>query len=78
MTTLTTVLGLVPLALGAGEGGEVQAPLGITVIFGLSMSTILTLIVVPVVYTWFEDLGSILTRRLPWLGANRAYGRSVE
>ena len=42
------------------------------------MSTILTLIVVPVVYTWFEDLGSILTRRLPWLGANRAYGRSVE
>ncbi len=57
-----------------------QAPLGITVIFGLSMSTILTLIVVPVVYTWFEDLGgSILTRRLPWLGgANRAYGRSVE
>ncbi|HKM39989.1 MAG TPA: efflux RND transporter permease subunit [bacterium] len=69
MTTLTTVLGLVPLALGIGEGGEVQAPLAITVIFGLTVSTILTLIVVPVVYTVFEDLGAILRRRMqraPW------------
>ncbi|MDI3522745.1 MAG: hydrophobic/amphiphilic exporter (mainly bacteria), family [Bacillota bacterium] len=64
MTTLTTVLGLIPLALGLGEGGEMQAPLAITVIGGLSMSTLLTLVVVPLVYTLFEDIGSGLRRRL--------------
>jgi len=62
MTTLTTVLGLVPLALGIGEGGELGAPLGITVIGGLSFSTLLTLIVIPVVYTIFEDWGDVLAR----------------
>ncbi|MGI6114123.1 MAG: efflux RND transporter permease subunit [Mahellales bacterium] len=56
MTTLTTVLGLVPLALGFGEGAELQVPLAVTVIGGLSFSTILTLVVVPVVYTLFDDL----------------------
>lgn len=50
MTTLTTVLGLVPLALGLGEGGESQAPLARTVIGGLISSTFITLFVVPVVY----------------------------
>lgn len=50
MTTLTTVLGLIPLALGIGEGAEVRAPMAITVIGGLSMSTLLTLVVIPVVY----------------------------
>lgn len=57
ITTLTTVLGLVPLALGIGEGAEIQAPLAITVIAGLSSSTLLTLVVIPVVYEQ-------LTRRL--------------
>ena len=50
ITTMTTVLGLVPLALGVGEGAEIQAPLAITVIAGLSSSTLLTLGVIPVVY----------------------------
>ncbi|MDX1570446.1 MAG: efflux RND transporter permease subunit, partial [Xanthomonadales bacterium] len=50
MTTLTTTLGLVPLALGIGEGAEVRSPLAITVIGGLLVSTLLTLVVVPVVY----------------------------
>jgi HAE1 family hydrophobic/amphiphilic exporter-1 len=50
MTTLTTVLGLIPLALGIGEGAEVRAPMALTVIGGLSMSTLLTLVVIPVVY----------------------------
>lgn len=72
MTTLTTVLGLVPLALGLGEGGEVQVPLAVTVIFGLSMSTILTLIVVPLVYMWFEDIGVLLNRRLLRLRVGRS------
>jgi HAE1 family hydrophobic/amphiphilic exporter-1 len=54
MTTMTTVLGLFPMALGLGEGAEVRAPLAITLIGGLVLSTGLTLIVIPVVYAAFE------------------------
>ena len=50
ITTLTTVLGLLPLSLGLGEGAEVQQPLALTIIAGLSSSTLLTLVVIPVVY----------------------------
>lgn len=50
MTTLTTTLGLLPLALGFGDGAEVRAPMAITVIGGLLVSTVLTLVVIPVVY----------------------------
>jgi len=50
ITALNSVLGLLPLALGFGEGAEMQRPLAITVIFGLASSTVLTLVVVPVVY----------------------------
>ncbi len=50
MTTLTTVLGLLPLAIGFGEGAEIRAPMAITVIGGLLVSTLLTLVVIPVVY----------------------------
>ncbi|WHH57357.1 efflux RND transporter permease subunit [Petroclostridium sp. X23] len=62
MTTLTTVLGLVPLALGIGEGAEQQAPLAITVIGGLSFSTLLTLVFIPVLYTMFDDFGNWLRK----------------
>jgi len=58
MTTLTTVLGLVPLALGIGEGAEMQAPMATVVIGGLVMSTVLTLVLIPVLYTVFDDLSS--------------------
>ena len=51
MTTSTTALGLLPMAIGFGEGAEVRAPMAITVIGGLLVSTMLTLVVVPVVYT---------------------------
>ena len=51
MTTLTTTLGLLPLALGFGEGAEIRSPMAITVIGGLTVSTALTLIVIPVVYS---------------------------
>jgi HAE1 family hydrophobic/amphiphilic exporter-1 len=54
MTTSTTVLGLIPMALGLGEGAELRAPLAITVIGGLSVATVLTLVVVPVIYTLFD------------------------
>jgi HAE1 family hydrophobic/amphiphilic exporter-1 len=50
MTTLTTVLGLLPLAIGLGDGAEIRAPMAITVVAGLSISTLLTLIVIPTVY----------------------------
>jgi len=50
MTTLATILGLLPLAFGFGEGAEVRAPMAITVIGGLAVSTMLTLVVIPVMY----------------------------
>jgi HAE1 family hydrophobic/amphiphilic exporter-1 len=57
MTTCAAVLGMIPLALGIGKGSETQAPLATAVIGGLSTSTLLTLFVVPVVYTLFDDVG---------------------
>jgi HAE1 family hydrophobic/amphiphilic exporter-1 len=54
MTTLTTVLGLLPLSFGLGEGGEAQAPLARVVIGGLLSSTMITLVLVPVMYSVFE------------------------
>lgn len=56
MTTLATILGLIPMALGIGEGSETMAPMGIVVIFGLAFSTVSTLLLVPVIYTIFEDI----------------------
>jgi HAE1 family hydrophobic/amphiphilic exporter-1 len=50
MTTLTTTLGLLPLAIGFGDGAELRAPMAITVIAGLIISTLLTLIVIPTMY----------------------------
>jgi HAE1 family hydrophobic/amphiphilic exporter-1 len=63
MTTLTTILGLVPMALGIGEGAELQAPLARVVIGGLITSTLVTLVLVPSVYTLFEEGWSGLRRR---------------
>lgn len=63
MTALATMLGLLPLALGLGEGSEFQAPMAAVVLFGLAVSTALTLIVLPVVYSLFDDLGRRLARR---------------
>jgi HAE1 family hydrophobic/amphiphilic exporter-1 len=54
MTTLTTALGLLPMALGFGEGAEVRTPMAITVIGGLVVSTALTLVVIPVVYSLLD------------------------
>ncbi|HBY87818.1 MAG TPA: acriflavin resistance protein, partial [Colwellia sp.] len=54
MTTLTTALGLLPMALGMGEGAELRTPMAITVISGLLCSTLLTLIVLPVLYQLFD------------------------
>jgi HAE1 family hydrophobic/amphiphilic exporter-1 len=55
MSSITTIFGLIPLALGLGEGAELQRPLGIAVIGGLLFSTFLTLILIPVVYEFVEE-----------------------
>jgi HAE1 family hydrophobic/amphiphilic exporter-1 len=54
MTSATTVLGLLPMALGIGEGAELRAPLAVTVIGGLTVATALTLVVIPVIYTLLD------------------------
>jgi len=54
MTTLTAILGLIPMALGFGEGGEVQSPMARVVIGGLTTSTLITLIFIPVLYYIIE------------------------
>jgi len=64
MTTLTTILGLVPLALGFGTGGELQAPLAIALIGGLTGATALTLIIVPVAYDLLEGAVAAVRRLL--------------
>ena len=56
MTTVTTVLGLFPLALGLGEGSEFLQPLGVVVFSGLSLATLLTLFLIPCFYTLLHDL----------------------
>ncbi len=57
MTAFSTILAMVPLALGLGEGGEYQAPLATVVIGGLLISTLITLVLVPVVYSILDDIG---------------------
>ncbi len=64
MTSIATMLGLVPMAIGLGEGGELQAPLARVVIGGLLTSTLVTLVLVPAIYTLFEEgLGGIWKRK---------------
>jgi len=54
MTTLTTSLGLLPMAMGLGEGAEIRIPMAITVIYGLLFATLLTLFFIPVIYSLFD------------------------
>ena len=70
MTTLTTTLGLTPMAIGFGEGSELRTPMAITVIGGLLVSTLLTLVVIPVVY-------SLLDRK-KWAVADQTDGALPE
>jgi HAE1 family hydrophobic/amphiphilic exporter-1 len=57
MTTATTVMGMIPLAIGKGEGAEMWNSLGMTVAFGLTLSTIVTLVLIPIIYSIFADFG---------------------
>ena len=60
MTTMSAILGAVPLAFGGGMGAELRRPLGITIIGGLIFSQILTLYTTPVIYLWFDRVGKRL------------------
>ncbi|ERT68595.1 efflux RND transporter permease subunit [Cetobacterium somerae] len=64
MTTMTTVCGMIPLALGFGEGAELYSGMSIAVIFGLSFSTLLTLVVIPVLYIMVEDFIDRMKKKL--------------
>jgi multidrug efflux pump subunit AcrB len=63
MTTAATILGMLPIALGLGAGSELRAPMAIAIIGGLVTSTLLSLLVVPVVYALFDDLQSNLRQK---------------
>ncbi|MFA6782806.1 MAG: efflux RND transporter permease subunit [Sedimentibacter sp.] len=63
MTALTTILGLVPMSFGIGEGAELTQSMGVVVIGGLTLSTVLTLVIVPVMYTIFDDIADFFKRK---------------
>lgn len=65
MTTATTVLGLIPMALGLGDGAEVRTPMALTVIFGLISSTVLTLVIIPSIYYYCDLAKARIFRAAP-------------
>jgi multidrug efflux pump subunit AcrB len=73
MTTAAMLFGMLPLALGLGAGAEQQAPMGRAIIGGVITSTVLTLVVVPVIYSYIDGLRSgLLQRRVRHGGGVRA------
>jgi multidrug efflux pump subunit AcrB len=75
MTTLAMIFGMLPMAIGMGDGGEQQAPMGRAVIGGVITSTLLTLVVVPVAYTYLDNLGK---RALRWFKRGAAVELHAE
>ena len=79
MTTVTTILGLFPLALGIGEGSEFLQPLGIVVFSGMAISTVLTLLIIPCFYLllhdWRWDWAKPLWTRVRIMLDKRAHNR---
>ncbi len=69
MTTLALIFGMLPVALALGRGSEFRETIGIIIIGGMSLSTLLTLVVIPCTYTLFDDasisLGKMMRRRNP-------------
>ena len=79
MTSLTTILGMVPMALGIGEGSEIWQPMGISVVGGLLMSTLLTLFIVPALYSMLEGLKERrAARKARLLAEQEAFIRSQQ
>ena len=63
MTALSTIAGILPIAIGFGAGAESRRPMGVAVVGGMMTSTFLTLLVIPVVYTLFSDLAGFFRRQ---------------
>jgi HAE1 family hydrophobic/amphiphilic exporter-1 len=76
MTTMTTILGMTPMAIGIGEGSEIWQPMGLAIIGGLTVSTILTLVVIPTIYCSF-NVGDIKRRRKSHLKALKTKNRQI-
>ena len=70
MTTLTTVIGLMPMMFAASEGAEMQRPLGAVVVFGLSFSTMITLLLIPVLYMTLHNIRKRLKLKGQGLGSS--------
>ena len=68
MTTLTTILGLLPMQFGGGEGSEMMQPMATVMITGMIVSTIVTLLFTPVYYSLIDSLTARVTRRKPDAG----------
>ncbi len=64
MTTLSTIAGMIPVAIGLGSGAETRAPMGTAIVGGLLTSTVLTLVVIPVVYSLMDDISAFASRLL--------------
>ena len=77
MTTFALIAGMIPVALGGGEGGDFRAPLGIAVIGGVVTSTLLTLLVIPTVYEILADTRDWFARKLT-RGAKPAHFAPVQ
>ncbi|GAB2850904.1 nodulation protein NolG [Pseudoduganella ginsengisoli] len=75
MTTLAMIFGMLPMAIGMGDGGEIQAPMGRAVIGGVITSTLLTLVVVPVAYTYLDSLGKRCAR---WFSGRHAKAEAAS
>jgi HAE1 family hydrophobic/amphiphilic exporter-1 len=78
MTTLAMIGGMLPMALGLGAGAEMRAPMARAVTGGLITSTLLTLLVVPVVYSLFDDIGALVARLRSGGGAAAPHGAEVH
>jgi len=78
MTTLAMIGGMLPMALGLGAGAEMRAPMARAVTGGLITSTLLTLLVVPVVYSLFDDIGGLVARLWSGSGAAAPHGAEVH
>ena len=72
MTALTTVLGLLPIAMGIGEGSESTQPMGIVIVSGLTFATFLTLFVIPVFYSLVTDLRAIVVAKVKGISKEEA------
>lgn len=75
MTALTTILALIPIALGIGEGAEMSQPIGVVVVSGLSFATILTLFIIPIFYSLLTDFREIIICKIKGIEREEAQKR---